>query len=179
MEKNLELFQICFTKAFNITGLADNFMLTYEDLRQECYIVFDRAKECTNEKTYATYITGRLIGAIRQYRRKILKTRKWIDGRFESINNLPNNTHNISLDLYEGETRELQSTEMADYLGADIIVEAVLSNGLFNENEKTYFSLSFIENMKDVEIAERRMVSQGRISQIKKSVYTKLRARYT
>ena len=176
MEKSLQLFQICFTKAFKATqGVADYCMITYEDLRQECWFVFDRAKECTNKDTYAAYITLRLMWAIKDYRSKILKTRiELVDGKQKRVDRRPH----IGLDNEE-EIIEFRSTDDADYLGADVIIEDVLSSGLLTDKEKTYFSLSFIEDIRDKEIAGLTGVTQQRISYIKKKVYAKLRGRYS
>jgi len=183
MEKNLELFQICFAIAFKSTqGVADFCLLTYEDLRQNCWIVFAGAKECTNKNTYTAYITRRLIWAIKDYRSKILKTRiEWVDGKQKSVDRRPH----ISLDNEE-EIIEFRSTEDSDYSGSDLIIEDVMSNGIFNDcnhgppnqREKVYFKLSFLDDLSDKEIADHQGVSIQRISYIKKKVYSKLRSRY-
>lgn len=189
MKKNLKDFDKYFNLALHRSKIKlDYNMITIEDLKQECYILYDRMNESTNDESYPVYVIGRLVGAIIDYRRKVLKTR-----------NYPNLTHNVSInepaiklnkfskkgfftffngpDLSIEEILPEQNNNERN-LEAENIASEVMSDPKFNWKEKEFFDLFFIQDINSPQIAKIWGVSEPMVSTYKTKVEKKLRRKY-
>jgi len=180
MKKNLKDFDKYFGIALHKSRIIMDYnLLTIEDLKQECYILYDRMGESTNDKTYSSYVIGRLIGAILDYRRKVLKTR-----------NYPNNTHNVSLNdpvfpsvdengKHSKPFKEvLKESNNERIIKAENIASEVMNDPEFTWKEKEFFDLFFIQDINSPKIAEIWGTSQPMVSNYKTKVEKKLRKKY-
>lgn len=181
MEKNLKDFDKYFYIALKKSKIIMDYnMFTIADLKQDCYIVYDRMQESTNDESYPYYVIGRLVGAILDYHRKIFKTR-----------NYPNNTHNVSIEElvfsdtgkngenYKwtfGET--LEDINSKRNLQAEDIATEVMNDPEFNWKEKEFFDLYFIQDINSPQIAKIWGVSEPMVSTYKTKVEKKLRRKY-
>ena len=182
-KKSFENFEKHFVKALFVSRVrffGESSFFTERDLRQECYLTYHRAKEDNGDRSYDSYINTRLIGAIWDYRRKILKLRR--------RPGCPTNMDNISLatpvrnygrNNYEIVTLEdtLKSEQTINF-DLEIMTEEILSNGLLTGIEKKFFTYYLIDDLKLKEVATIFGYSPTLMSIWKKEILIKLKERY-
>ena len=177
MKKNIEEFNKFFRIAFTKSGIKiDNNMLMIDDLRQDCYLIYHKIK-CNNKETYQSYAIHRLIGAIRDYRRFVLKSRNKTNYviHIKSMetpvtSNGESNRQTIG-DLLPDEDQEINYE-------AERIAQLVMTNPIFNWKEREFFDLYFIQDITSPKIAKIWNCCQPTISVYKSKVEKKIRSLY-
>lgn len=181
MKKNLKDFDKYFGIALHKSKIKMDYNLfTIEDLKQECYITYDRMEESTNDESYPYYVIGRLVGAILDYRRRVLRIRTY-----------PNYTCNVSINdpFFPGVNKEgkkykitveetLTGPNNKKNIEAENIASEVMNDPKFNWKEKEFFDLFFIQDINSPRIAKIWGVSEPMVSNYKTKVEKKLRKKY-
>jgi len=167
--KSIENFDKHFKYALSISKIQfceSSPYFTYEDLRQECYVVYHISKE-DDGRAYKSYITTRLVGAIKDYQRKVLKIKR-------RSPNAPNNLNNVDID----DLSNILETKKEVNCDAEQIAGESLGNGFLTIKEKQLFILYFIEDLKLAEITDIVDFSTVTLSHWKVSLCNKLKNRY-
>ena len=189
MKKNLKDFDKYFGIALHKSKIKMDYNLfTFEDLKQECYIIYDRMEESINDESYPYYVIGRLTGAILDYRRRVLKLRTY-----------PNYTCNVSINepavklnkcskkgfftFFNGPDLSIEEilpeqTNNERNIEAEDIASEVMNDPKFHWKEKEFFDLFFIQDINSPRIAKIWGVSEPMVSTYKTKVEKKLRKKY-
>lgn len=183
-KKNIDEFNKFFRIAFVRSKInLDQNMIMLDDLKQECYLVYYRMKDSTNDKTYQSYAINRLIGAIRDYRRYVLKSRNKINyvihikSLEKPIFSVSKKHHKISssddMNLTIGDTISAENQE--SNIEAERIANFVMTDSIFNNREREFFDYYFIQDINSPGIAKLWNCSEAAVSLWKSKVEKKLR----